>query len=215
MEVVETPSYRKVVRLSLQGLEHGGSERVVVHSQLLDLPILYEHGVALGAHGAQFFRGVKLHVERLCELALRVRQHAHLALGLPLLAPSRHDEGVVHGDARDHLRTRRLECLGIIDEARQVLLGASRREGAGHREEDALLALEELEHIHRLPWLPLIDINGRQRVSLCNPAGDQGNAALRPCSATQGAGEGAAVGRSAEEAPDGDASPNEQQRARG
>ena len=43
---------------------------------------------------------VKLEVDGLGEVPARVREHPDLSFGLLIFAPSRHYEGIVHGDAK-------------------------------------------------------------------------------------------------------------------
>mmetsp|Transcript_39005 Transcript_39005/g.123995 ORF Transcript_39005/g.123995 Transcript_39005/m.123995 type:complete len:247 (-) Transcript_39005:2-742(-) len=169
----------RCARLALQSLEHRGGEGVVVLAQLRDLAVLHEHGVALRAHAAQLARRVELHVEGLGELALGVRKHAHLALSLLGLPPRGHHEGVVHRDAGDNLGPRSLELLGACDVAWKVLLGACGCECPRHREEDALLALEELQDVHGLPGLALVHLDRGQGVALCGLARDHSYPAAR------------------------------------
>mmetsp|Transcript_249 Transcript_249/g.827 ORF Transcript_249/g.827 Transcript_249/m.827 type:complete len:237 (-) Transcript_249:36-746(-) len=173
----------------LHGGEHLRREGVIVHADLGDLAVVDDHGVALGAHVAELVRGVELHIQGLGELAAGVREHGDLALGLLLLAPGLHDEGVVHGDARDDLGAGRLQLLGALDVARQVLLGAGRREGAGHGEKDALLAPEEVEDARLLAEV-LLHLDVRQHVALGDTHGDEAARLRRHGTADAGEGRG-------------------------
>ena len=60
------------------------------------------------------------------------------------LRPCVHDEDVVDGRHGDGVDALRLDLLRLLDVARQVVAVAGRREGAGHRDEHHLAALEHV-----------------------------------------------------------------------
>src|SRR3546814_783720 len=93
---------------------------------------------------SSYLRSVHLQPDGLRELAVAVGEHRHLAFSLVGLAPRAHDEGVVDRGARDLVDALGPERVGLVQIARQVLGRAGRREGAGHRKQRDLAALEEI-----------------------------------------------------------------------
>src|SRR3546814_9328620 len=80
------------------------------------------------------------------------RRHTRCALvtGVQTCAlPISHDEGVVDRGAGDLVDALRLQFVGLVDEARQMLGRTGRGEGAGDREERDLAALEIIGAIDR------------------------------------------------------------------
>src|SRR3546814_19034926 len=93
---------------------------------------------------SSYLRSVHLQPDGLRELAVAVGEHRHLAFSLVGLAPRAHDEGVVDRGARDLVDALGPERVGLVQIARQALGRAGRRDGAGHRKQTDLAALEEI-----------------------------------------------------------------------
>src|SRR5262245_10484550 len=111
---------------------------------LLDDAVLDDHREALVPRAEAELRAVHLEAELPRELAVTVREHHHLARGSLGLSPRVHHEGIVHGDAGDEVDALRLDGVGVLDVAGQVLVRAGGGEGARHAEEDDLLSREQL-----------------------------------------------------------------------
>lgn len=58
------------------------------------------------------------------------------------LAPSTHDKGIVVGNDNDLIDALGLQSVLLFEKGRDVLLGASGREGTGDCDQDNLLVLE-------------------------------------------------------------------------
>ncbi len=63
--------------------------------ELLDLPVLDDHGVALAAHPHAVLGQVHRQAHRLGELARAIGQHQDLVPDLLVFAPGTHHEGVI------------------------------------------------------------------------------------------------------------------------
>ena len=122
----------------------------ILDIQHLDHAVVDEHGVTLGARAEPDAAAVEIHADLLGELGIAIGQEQHLALAARVLLPSRHDERIVHGDAGDRVDALLLEMIGALDEARQVLQMTGGREGAGHGEQNDLLARENILSRQRL-----------------------------------------------------------------
>src|SRR5579883_24097 len=153
-------------------LEHGLRARHLEGAGLLDIeqldgPVIDEHGVALRALAETIAAAIELEPDRAGEVAIAVGEHLDLALDLLLLAPGIHDEGVVHREAGDRIDALCPELVRLLDEAREMLGRACRREGAGKREKHHLLALEELVGLNVLHAFRrhLLQLDGRNLVA--------------------------------------------------
>jgi len=73
------------------------------------------------------------------EVVVPIGQQEHLIVDIGVLLPGFHDEGVVDRNASDGVDPFGLELLGLVDEAREVLLGAGGGECTGDGQEDGLL----------------------------------------------------------------------------
>ena len=78
------------------------------------------------------------------EVGGAVGHHHHLVADVLVLAPGVHYEDVVDREADDEVDALGLERVGALNEARQVLVGTGRREGAGHGEGRHPLGGEQL-----------------------------------------------------------------------
>src|SRR5262245_40196286 len=118
--------------------------------KLAHLPVLHQHGIALGPRAHAEPAGVHLEADGAGELAVPVRDHADLTAGIVLLAPGPHDEGVVHRQAEDLVHALLADVACLVDAAGKVLHRAGWGEGAGDGEEHNRLPLRELAHGHLL-----------------------------------------------------------------
>src|SRR6185503_8439565 len=84
------------------------------------------------------------------EISRAVGQQLYL-LYAQMLAPLVHDKGIVDGDAIDLVHAGGLELVIEPLERRALLVGAGGGEGAGQRENDDPLALEQVGGVHILP----------------------------------------------------------------
>src|SRR6266700_2698520 len=136
-------------RAALQLLQHRLGARHREFARLLDVErlddsVFDQHRVALRADAHAFLDAVELEAHGTGKLAAAVAEHHDLALGPMLLAPGTHHEGVVDRHTRDRIDALGLERGNIADIARQVALRAGPGIGAGHREQHALFAAEQL-----------------------------------------------------------------------
>src|SRR6185437_6508327 len=139
----------------LECLQHRVGARHFEAAGLLDVErlddaVVDHHRVALRALAHAVAGAVHLEPDGAREVAIAVGEHLHLAVGLLILAPSVHHEGVVDREAGDGIDAFLLEGGRLLDEARQVLGRAGRRECAGQAEQHDLLALEEIVGLHVL-----------------------------------------------------------------
>jgi len=114
--------------------------------QDLDDPIFGQERVPSGSHAQPhgLVAQIELAPDGPGEVTVPIGQQEHLVVDVEVLLPGFHDEGVVDRNASDGVDPFGLELLGLVDEAREVLLGAGGSEGAGDGEEDGLLVLGEV-----------------------------------------------------------------------
>jgi len=84
---------------------------------------------------------------RLAEISIAIRHHAHHTGGLELTTPCAHHKGVIDRDAPDFIYALGLEFFGVLHIARHVLRRAGRCVSAGQAEDGNGLALDEIGHI--------------------------------------------------------------------
>ena len=157
--------------LGIRNLEGIGA-RVLLHRAALDEELLHLHvvddgSVAPGALAkAAFCVPCAAHAHSACEEAGAVRQELHLLevsgvervrrvllllRKLLVQTPLPHHEGVIDGQAIDVVDTAALDGLVMLLVAGEVGGRAGGREGAGQREDDNALALEDIRGLDVLP----------------------------------------------------------------
>lgn len=114
--------------------------------QRLDDSILEHHRVALRAQSAQRWQ-IGTQLQLLGENGGRIGEHANLTAGVVLLAPGRHHERVVHGNAHDFGHAGRLEIASFVHIARQMGFGAAGGESSGHGKQNYLLAGAQIRNV--------------------------------------------------------------------
>jgi hypothetical protein len=135
-----------------QLLEHVLGRRNAELARRFDMQLLH-HAVfgvqreALGARAHAVTARVHLEPERAREIAVAVGQHFQALRHVLRFAPGLHHEGIVDRHA-EHFDAARREVFVVLHEAGQVALRARRRERAGHREQQHLLAVEQRARIH-------------------------------------------------------------------
>lgn len=114
--------------------------------QRLDDSILEHHRVALRAQPTQR-RQIGTQFQLLGENGGRIGEHANLTAGVVLLAPGRHHERVVHGNAHDLGHAGRLEITGFVHITGQMGFGAAGGESSGHGKQNHLLAGAQIRNV--------------------------------------------------------------------
>ena len=116
----------------------------VFDADAFDDAVVNDHAVALGANAEPATGRIEREAERLGEVGAAVGQELDLAFRTGCFLSGVHDEHIVDRGDRDGVDALGLDGVGVLDEAGHVILVAGRREGAGHREQYHLLALENV-----------------------------------------------------------------------
>ncbi|MNX99780.1 hypothetical protein D3C86_1322470 [compost metagenome] len=121
--------------------------------------VLDQHRIAPAALAKAQVGLVHQHAHAVGEFTVAVGNHGDV-LGLLVLRPLVHHEGIVHGHAQDGVHALLGEHRRQFVVARQVGGRAGRRESAGQREDHDGLAVEQFGRGHVLPFIVLTHTEG-------------------------------------------------------
>src|SRR6185437_15152184 len=126
----------------------------LLDEQVLDDPVLNDHGIALAAHAETVLGQVHRQAHRLAELARAIGQHQDLAVRLGILGPSAHHECVIHGDAGYRVDALALDRINVGQKTWHMLGASSWGECTRQGEGNHLLAGAE-KFLRRYGFRPI------------------------------------------------------------